>query len=529
MARFSRFSQQGFVLASVSAACVLLAACGGGANPPVASLNGVAAVGAGLANAAVTAKCASGAPVVGTTAADGSFSLSLSGGQVAPCMLQVVGGTPSVTLHGFATDAGRVNITPLTDLVVTKALGTDPAIGFASFDAAKAGVVKAGLDVAKTYVNAQLAAIVGQSTALDIMTGFFKVGDADDKLLDGLAAAIAAGSKTLADLRLGAAQGLSLKPIIQVVPPVVIPPVVPPVVTPPVVTPPVVTPPVVTPPVVTPPVVTPPVVTPPVVTPPVVTPPVVTPPVVTPPVTTPPASGNECAPLVPKAGDSLSYKNTVTPGGTLSTIKYDYSSTTYLGQDALALTVTTTAAGTTSSSVTYTNAATGAYLGATTNGTTSTTVTTFDPPDYQNRINNAFYNIGQVATVAVKARVSGPDITTAFAAIGGGTALTMDYTFTVERKPNEALTVPAGTFANTCKLQVNVTINNVALEGNNGSNPLFSGLFPTISAAFTQPFKTTVWLTSVLPNIPKTFVDTTSAFAAGSSTQELTAYTLAPR
>lgn len=232
---------------------------------------------------------------------------------------------------------------------------------------------------------------------------------------------------------------------------------------------------------------------------------------------------------MPKAGDSLSYRYTANPGSTISNVKFDYSSTTYLGQDALALTVTTTAAGTTSTSVTYTNAATGAYLGASSNGTTSTTVTTFDPPDYQNRINNAFYNIGQVATVAVKARVSGPDITTAFAAIGGGTALTMDYTFTVERKPNEALTVPAGTFANTCKLQVNVTINNVALEGNSGSNPLFSSLFPTISAAFTQPFKTTVWLTNVLPNIPKTFVDTTSALAAGSNTQELTAYTLAPR
>ena len=109
------------------------------------------------------------------------------------------------------------------------------------------------------------------------MTGNFKVGDADDKLLDSLSAAITAAGKMLSDLRLGAAQGLSLKAIIQTLPPV--------------------TPPVVTPPVVTPPVVTPPVVTPPIVTPPVVTPPVVTPPVVTPPVTLP-TPGNECAPPV---------------------------------------------------------------------------------------------------------------------------------------------------------------------------------------------------------------------------------------
>ncbi len=474
MAHFSRFSQQGFVLASVSAACMLLAGCGG-SNAPLPALNGIAAIGAGLANASVTAKCTSGAPVVGTTAADGSFNLSLDGGQVAPCMLQVVSGTPSVTLHGFATEAGRVNITPLTDLVIAKALGTDPAIAFGAFDAAKAGVVKTGLEVAKSYVNAQLAAITGKSTALDIMTGVFIVGDADDKLLDSLAAATAAAGKTLTDLRLGAAQGISLKPIVQVAPPVVPPPVV------------------------------------------------------TPPVVTPPNSGYECAPLMPKAGDSLSYKYTASPGGTISNIKYDYSSTTYLGQAALAMTTTTVAAGNTSSSITYTNPVTGAYLGATSNGTASTTVTTFDPPDYQDRINNAFYSIGQVATVKVKARVSGPDITTAFASIGGGTALTMDYTYTVERKPNESLTVPAGTFANTCKLQINVTINNVNLDGNNGSNPLYSILFPTLAGAFTQPFKTTAWLTNALPNLPKTFVDTTSSLAAGSSTQELTTYSLAPR
>ena len=234
-------------------------------------------------------------------------------------------------------------------------------------------------------------------------------------------------------------------------------------------------------------------------------------------------------PLLPKAGDSLTYKTTTNPGGTLLTTKYDYSNATYLGQSALALTLTTTAAGVTSTGVTYTNPVTGAYLGAATNGTTTTTVTTYDPPDYQNRINNAFYNVGQIATVAVKARVSGPDITTAFASIGGGTALTMDYTFTVERKPNESLTVAAGAFANTCKLQINVTINNVKLEGNDGSSPFFSTLFPTVSAAFTQPLKSTVWLSNQLPNVPKTFVDYTSSLASGTSTQELTTYTVAPR
>ncbi|TXT39568.1 MAG: hypothetical protein FD135_2112 [Comamonadaceae bacterium] len=233
-------------------------------------------------------------------------------------------------------------------------------------------------------------------------------------------------------------------------------------------------------------------------------------------------------PLTPKAGDSLTYSANMLPTVSNYTMRYDYSSSTFQGQPALALTTTSTIAGVTSTGVTYTSPTTGAYLGSNAAAATTTTVTTFDPPDYQDRINNASYNIGQVATVAVKARVTGSGITSAFAAIGGGTALTMDYSFTVERKPNESLTVAAGTFANVCKLQVNVTINNVKLEGNNGSNPMFSSLFGTLSSAFAQPFNNTIWLTNKLPNVPK-FYMTTAAASGGSSTQELTSYTLAPR
>lgn len=501
MLSFTSSRHPGFVLAATSAACLLLAACGGGnstdTTPAAASLQGLAATGAALANASVMAKCASGAPLVGTTAADGSFTLSLNGGQTTPCMLQVVGGTPSVTLHGFATEAGRVNITPLTDLVVTKALGISPATAFASYDVAKGGVIKTGLEAAKLYVSTQVLALTGKNPLLDLLVGAFKVGDVDDKILDSLAAVTAAAGKTLADLRVGAAQGAALKPIVQVVPPTTVTP--------------------------------PPVVAPPVVVPPVVTPPVVIPPVVTPPVVTPPTSANECAPLIPKAGDSLTYTNTVNPGGTSMGIKYDYANGSFQGQSALALTVTGTTNGVSGSGVSYYNPTTGAYIGATAPAATTSTVTTFDPPDFQERINNAFYNVGQVASVAVKVRVSGSGITSAFSPIGGATALTMDYTYTVERKPNESLTVPAGTFANACKLQINVTIGNLKLEGNDGSNPLFSSFFPVLSQAFAQPFKSTVWLTNKLPNIPKAVQEINTSVGAGTSTQELTAYIAAPR
>ena len=43
----------------------------------------------------------------------------------------MIGGTPSVTLHNYATAAGPVNITPLTDLAVAKALSPIAPVRFA--------------------------------------------------------------------------------------------------------------------------------------------------------------------------------------------------------------------------------------------------------------------------------------------------------------------------------------------------------------------------------------------------------------
>lgn len=469
-----------FALATTSAAAWLLVACGGSdtAAVPVSStpvLSGLAATGAAIANASVTAKCLSGAPVVGTTAADGSFTLSLSGGQTAPCMLEVVGGSANVTLHSFASEAGRVNITPLTELVLAKGLAMDPALGFASFDTNKANLINSTLDAAKNYVKTQISTITGSAPTADIMNGVFSVGSADDKVLDSLGAAIATAGKKLADLKLGAMQGSSLQMIVPS---------------------------------------------------PSTTPITPTTPTVTTPTVLPVASSNECAPLLPKAGDSLTYVTTSTPSNSSMTTKYDYASSTYQGKSVLALTVTSSVNASNTSGVTYLDPATGTYLGA---SDTNTTSTTYDPPDYQDRINRAIYSVGQVASVAVKARITGQNISTAFAPIGGGTALTMDYTYTVERKPNEVLTTGAGSFANACKLQINVTVANVALEGNNGSNPLYSTLFGTIAGAFNQPFKTTVWLSNQLPYSPKAFLDASSSYGAATSTQELSRYTLAPR
>ncbi len=205
-------------------AAAALAGCGGGGDeaasaaaapapvvPAALTLTGLAATGAPLAGAAVTAKCGGGADITGTTAADGSFTLTLAAGQLAPCIVKVSSVAPALTLYSYAAAAGRVNITPLTDLIVARAFAGSPAAAFGGFNASEAVAINAALAGAKSYVASELAAVAGGAPLLDPLSGAFVVGDADDKLLDRLAAAIKAGGKTLDDLLSAASAGASLK------------------------------------------------------------------------------------------------------------------------------------------------------------------------------------------------------------------------------------------------------------------------------------------------------------------------------
>ena len=218
------------------------------------------------------------------------------------------------------------------------------------------------------------------------------------------------------------------------------------------------------------------------------------------------------------------------PAVSAYTMRYDYGSGTYQGQSAVTTTVTTSVPGSASSTggTIYLNPTTGAYLGSVDAASTNNIVTTYDPPDYEYKVAQAVLTVGQVATVAVKARMSGTGISNAFATIGGGTALTMDYTYSIERKPNEQLTIAAGSFSNVCKLQVTVTVKNVKLEGNNGTNPLFSMMFDTLASTMAYPFNVSLWLTNQLPNSPKSLT-TTAVAGGGTASTELTSYSLAPR
>ena len=193
--------RQVFRLASTSLLAIILVGCMGTPSP---TISGLAATGAALGNAAVSAKCVSGS-ASGLTSADGYFVLTLNSNQITPCLLQVTKGT--TVLHSFAAGAGYVNVTPVTDLVVTKALGSDAAAAFSSFDAATAASINGGLVAAKAYVKTEITALTGSAQSGDPISGAFKVGDADDKVLDSITSKLATAGKGMDDLRRGAVLG----------------------------------------------------------------------------------------------------------------------------------------------------------------------------------------------------------------------------------------------------------------------------------------------------------------------------------
>lgn len=184
------------------------------APAPVAAvqITGLAATGAAIGNAALTGVCATGT-LSGTTASDGTYTLTLDGGQALPCLLRV---TPvaGAALHSLAAAGGRVNITPLTELMLAHAAGGNPADRYANFNATVGAALAAGLSAAQTYVNAQLAAVGLAAPSIDPVTGSFAVGDANDLILDNLAARLQSASSSLASLVGAAATGAAFSGVI---------------------------------------------------------------------------------------------------------------------------------------------------------------------------------------------------------------------------------------------------------------------------------------------------------------------------
>lgn len=192
-------------------AATLLAACGGDDGPrvPPITIDGLAATGAPVTSKVVTIKCASGDAATATTDSRGAFRFELNGRGM-PCMLEVDAGGTMGKLHGFTFTAGRVNVTPLSSLVVARALRANPATAFASITAAQLNSANDNLAAATTTVAADTNRLMGWTFSVNPMTGVFAIGDDDDKALDALGASLASASATLSTLTSAAAAGTSL-------------------------------------------------------------------------------------------------------------------------------------------------------------------------------------------------------------------------------------------------------------------------------------------------------------------------------
>ena len=205
----------------------LITACGGGsgdaATPPPASappttttsvtLTGVVARGAALADATVSAKCATNSGTA-TSSANGAYTLTVAAG-VFPCVLQATSSDAATVLHSVATagSAGSTtasaNITPLTELLVAQVTTSQPAAYMASVAASTLAttITTSTVSTAQTAVVATLMAAGVSTTGISNMvtdtlvpatTG--SAGNGYAQVLGALNQAITSAGTTLAAL-----------------------------------------------------------------------------------------------------------------------------------------------------------------------------------------------------------------------------------------------------------------------------------------------------------------------------------------
>ena len=177
-----------------------LIGCGGGGSDNSSSnktsLNGVAAVGAPLANAVITIKDANGKTLSTTSDSTGFYSFSDFSGFVGPLLIQATGtaGGFEYVLHSVLNNApvegltGTLNTNPATDAITTQAFGESPSIVMADTDKIKA-LNSAQLNQSKAAVTASLAEtlkVLGlDASKIDLMTTSFTANSTGvDKMLD---------------------------------------------------------------------------------------------------------------------------------------------------------------------------------------------------------------------------------------------------------------------------------------------------------------------------------------------------------
>jgi len=178
---------------------LVLSACGGdGGDVPASgsiTLSGTAATGAAMSGAAIAVTCASGSGTA-TAANNGDYSLTLAG--TLPCVLTATSSDSLTVLHSVAAGTGapagvvRSNITPLSELLVAKLSGVDPAAFAASFNSASV-IAPASVATAQTEVlTALTTAGINVTSVADILSGSVAAGTSVgyDGVLDTLQAVL---------------------------------------------------------------------------------------------------------------------------------------------------------------------------------------------------------------------------------------------------------------------------------------------------------------------------------------------------
>lgn len=199
-----------------------LSGCGGGGGggststtpPPVSSANltGTAATGQPIAGVVVAVDVNGKSSPPASTNALGAFTVDVSGMQ-APFILNIVGnaGGNQVVLNSVATAAGQtVNITPLTDLIVSTAAGQPAGSALAGACSPVTPACLSALATAATpanlsnAVNAVKAMVAPLNTAgTDPLTGAFVAnGTGLDKVLDQILVSPATGQGATATVTL---------------------------------------------------------------------------------------------------------------------------------------------------------------------------------------------------------------------------------------------------------------------------------------------------------------------------------------
>ena len=204
-------------LISICAMLSLVAACGGGSGsvtsttpPPGPSFFGTAATGMAISGASVNVKCVGGTGSA-KTAVDGTFDVKLAAGAL-PCVLEVIDTVSNRKLHALSVAGGRINLTPLTEMLSTRLMRADMTMVFASPDATaiSKAMTPENIGAAENEIAKALDGWVDTSRVSDFFGMQLKAataanpssGDAHDKVLDTLGAKLVPGLVTPLQLML---------------------------------------------------------------------------------------------------------------------------------------------------------------------------------------------------------------------------------------------------------------------------------------------------------------------------------------